>query len=142
MDKINKIMDTEILMKKVFKAVKSDISNLFKDQISNSELIILKMLSENSELKLSEISRILNVSKAHLTAVTDTLDQKLLIERNRSENDRRVVNLKITPYGLETIKKLDTLKTNYFINKFENFSIEELDTLTNMLEKILITKIK
>ena len=48
-------METEILMRKVFKAVKGDISNLFKDEISNNEFIILKMLSEPTRINTDYI---------------------------------------------------------------------------------------
>ncbi|MDF2606614.1 MAG: MarR family transcriptional regulator [Bacillales bacterium] len=142
MDKIQKILEVEKLMRNIFRIVKSDLSNLFKDDISNNEFIILKILSENSSLKLSDISKLLNVSKAHLTAVTDTLDSNNLILRDRSTKDRRVMNLSITPKGLETLKRLEQIKTDYFINKFKSFTTEELDTLTYMLEKMYDTKNK
>jgi DNA-binding MarR family transcriptional regulator len=142
MDKIQKILEVENLMRNIFRIVKSDLSNLFKDDISNNEFIILKVLSENSSLKLSDVSKLLNVSKAHLTAVTDTLESSGLILRDRSTVDRRVMNLSITPKGLETLKRLEQIKSEYFINKFQSFTTEELDTLTYMLEKMNETKNK
>ncbi|MDF2946325.1 MAG: Transcriptional regulatorMarR family [Bacillales bacterium] len=142
MDKIQKILEVENLMRNIFRIVKSDLSNLFKDDISNNEFIILKVLSENSSLKLSDVSKLLNVSKAHLTAVTDTLESNGLILRDRSTIDRRVMNLSITPKGLETLKRLEQIKSEYFINKFQSFTNQELDTLTYMLEKMNETKNK
>jgi len=67
------------------------------------------------------------------TRLMDKLCDKTLIARERCEDDRRVVYVKITQQGL---KLLATIDNNNKLSFLENLTEEEAETLSNLLDKI------
>jgi DNA-binding MarR family transcriptional regulator len=67
------------------------------------------------------------------TRLMDKLCDKKLIERERCENDRRVVYAKITNQGLALLTTIDDLKSVSFLEKL---SEEEATILSDLLDKI------
>lgn len=67
------------------------------------------------------------------TRLMDKLCDKLLIERIRCENDRRVVYVKITDKGL---KLLDSIKIEEFDKYMDRLTMKEAKELNRLLDKI------
>jgi DNA-binding MarR family transcriptional regulator len=67
------------------------------------------------------------------TRLMDKLCDKKLIERVRSDHDRRVVYISISKKGLALLKSIDTAINFDFL---ENLTEEEAKQLSNLLDKI------
>lgn len=67
------------------------------------------------------------------TRLMDKLCDKKLIERERCEDDRRVVYVNISDVGLKLLSKIDKQNNKSFLN---NLSEEEAKTLSDLLDKI------
>ena len=72
-----------------------------------SHVQVLSMLNDGKTLSVSDISRRLGIAKPNITPLVDRLLALGLVERQRDENDRRVVNVVITDTGM---KKLDAIQ--------------------------------
>jgi DNA-binding MarR family transcriptional regulator len=72
----------------------------------------------------------------NITRLTDKLISKDLIERNRCDQDRRIVHVKISPIGLGLLKEIDKeMKTiEDFINP--EFTEEDGKKLSELLDKL------
>jgi DNA-binding MarR family transcriptional regulator len=84
-----------------------------------------------------ELSREMCVDAGAMTRMLDRLEAKGLIERVRSETDRRVVNLRLTPEGeavAEHIPHVLAAVNNHFLR---GFSRQEWTQLTDMLQRML-----
>ena len=67
------------------------------------------------------------------TRLMDKLCEKKLIQRNRSESDRRVVYIEINQQGLDLLKEIDESNRFDFLSKISN---EEAKLLSDLLDKI------
>lgn len=76
------------------------------------------------------IDRMSNVSR-----LIDKLEVKGFVKRISCENDRRQVDITITPKGLALLAQIDNSKSDVE-NRLENLTEEEATTLNNLLDKL------
>ena len=85
----------------------------------------------------AELCRVIGTDTGSMTRMLDRLERKALIRRERSTEDRRVVNLTITPAGSEFCAKLPPIGDRVFNRFAEGFSPEELLVLKGFLRRML-----
>jgi DNA-binding MarR family transcriptional regulator len=81
-----------------------------------------------------ELSKLLGVDTGLMTRMLDKLETKGLLERSRSIEDRRVVNLKLTKEGeaiAEQLPEIAPVVLNRHLRKFTKAEFEELRRLLN-----------
>jgi len=72
------------------------------------------------------------------TRMLDRLQKKGLIERNRCEQDRRVVHLALTDAGRQVCEQIPVDLCVAMNHHLKGFTQGELDTLNNFLQRMLI----
>ncbi len=73
---------------------------------------------------------------SNVTRIVDKLTQKGLVERVLSEEDRRKMDISITPEGAELLKKLDNKVHNFHKPMVTNLSSEESVKLKELIIKL------
>src|SRR5215470_12394896 len=68
-----------------------------------------------------------------MTRLLDRMEKRGLIARERQKDDRRVVKARITPAGLDILKKLDNPVREFHKKKFAHFSAAKLKQLAELL---------
>ncbi len=131
----------EQLFRSVFKMMKQDINEILGKEISSGELSVIRFINEKGAMKASDLSKLMEVSASHITSVTDSLVEKELIIRERSLEDRRVVELALTTKGEEVLSRLDQKKSEYFQKLFQSFEKEEIAHFIKLFEKLLENKL-
>lgn len=102
--------------------------------ISPQQYNILRILrGAKDRVKVQIVKSRMIERSPNATRLMDKLCDKNLIERERCENDRRVVYVKITATGLDLLKNIDDNKTVSFLEKLTE---DEAETLSNLLDKI------
>lgn len=102
--------------------------------ISPQQYNILRILrGAKDRVKVQIVKSRMIERSPNATRLMDKLCDKNLIERERCEEDRRVVYVKITETGLELLKNIDDNKTVSFLEKLTE---DEAGTLSNLLDKI------
>lgn len=77
------------------------------------------------------------VSKnSNTTRLVEKLRLKDLISRIQSEENRRMVEIRITEKGLELLAEIDAVHSDFKIGVVENLTEDEILTLNKLLEKI------
>jgi DNA-binding MarR family transcriptional regulator len=71
----------------------------FSQELNNPELQVMIYLGKSGPRKMSEIADHLSLGVSNLTAIVDKLVGKNLVERYRSERDRRLVMVELTQEG-------------------------------------------
>lgn len=74
----------------------ADDTNL---EISREEIRALVLLDSGERVKMTNLADLLGVPLSTATHTVDRLVSKGLVERNRSEEDRRVVEVEMSEYG-------------------------------------------
>lgn len=103
-------------------------------QISLQQYNVLRILrGAKKAIKVTDVRERMIEKSPNATRLMDKLCEKKLIERERCENDRRVVYVKITPTGESLIQKINL---DNYIQVMDNLSDEEIQTLNILLDKI------
>ncbi|GER68529.1 putative HTH-type transcriptional regulator YpoP [Weizmannia acidilactici] len=128
-------IDLEFIFRKVYRKIKDEMHRLLKEYVTINEYMVLKFLMK-SPMRSSDLSKALQVSASHITSVTDSLVEKGLIERKRSNKDRRVVDLILTEKGKALIELLTARKCEFLKEKLDIFTNEERETLYKLFKKL------
>lgn len=71
-----------------------------------------------------------------MTRLLDRMEKRGLISRQRQAEDRRVVNTRITPAGLDLLKSLDQPVRELHKRQFHHMPATRLKTLAGLLEEV------
>ncbi len=110
--------------------------NLISLGTSTVEYRILKNLTERGTLPMIELANINLVTQGWITGVVDKLEKSKYVKRERSETDRRVINIDITKKGKTLFKKIETLHLKFIDDSLKNFDDEEKGNILHILKKI------
>lgn len=101
-----------------------------------SHIQILCMLSEQ-EMTIGEISSSLGIAKPNITPLLDALNERGILERCRSEKDRRIVNVRLLPEGRELAARLKSSICEQVLAWPEGFSLSDIKRLNNALAYLI-----
>lgn len=111
--------------------------------LSHSQLSILALLYRHRTLSVSEISRRLNLAKPNITPVVDRLCLSGLVTREHDLQDRRVVNVTLSPEGSAFLEQIYSAFGTALREQTKTISSADLlalcksiDRLRQILEKL------
>lgn len=78
--------------------------------VSLAQLQLLQMLEAHGELTMTQVAEVIDVSMSNATGLIDRMAERGLVERHRSEADRRVVHVHITPGGRDVLADMDAIR--------------------------------
>ena len=104
--------------------------------ITPPQLFVLRFLWEKDGFPLNYLADAAKCSRSSMTSLIDTMENNGLVIREQNPKDGRSVLVKLTEVGRE-IRHYTPPLDNYMINKCENISKEELQTLNLLLKKFL-----
>jgi DNA-binding MarR family transcriptional regulator len=136
------LFNLEGLLRSASRMMKADIRELLGDGMTSSEFMVIRLIEDQGALKASEVSKLMEVSASHITSVTDSLVEKGFITRQRSSEDRRVIELALTDDGKARLIHFKKKKSLYFQQLFQSFSEEEILNFMKLIEKMLTHKDK
>ena len=105
--------------------------------ITSQQMGILLSLTSGIATTPFELSKLLGIDTGLMTRMLDKLETKGLVERSRSLEDRRVVNLKLTEKGKEVASQLPEIAPGVLNNRLKDFSRAEFKELHRLLFKFL-----
>lgn len=98
---------------------------------------VLMQLRDGLANRAADISRNLNHDSGALTRIIDQLEARGMIERTRSTEDRRIVELALTPRGREALETVIPSVVGQVNDLFGDFSREEMGTLVRLLNQMI-----
>jgi DNA-binding MarR family transcriptional regulator len=105
-------------------------------ELTYAQAGLLFGLAENGEQSASELAQYADVAPATATEMLDGLESAGLIERRRSEQDRRIVLVSLTARGTELITERRASYQAHWEEALSEFSPNELLTAANVLDRI------
>ncbi|MDF2657377.1 MAG: MarR family transcriptional regulator [Paenibacillus sp.] len=107
------------------------------DTFSMTQFRTLYMLNERGPQKAAELADLLCVTSGAITGLADKLIEKGLVGRERSEDDRRVVYLRITDPGKQVLEELREKQKETIARLFEGLPEEDILHLTRIFTTLL-----
>ena len=94
--------------------------------LSLVHLQVLGALEADGPLAMRQLAEALDVSQASATGIVDRMEQRGLVERQRHDEDRRVVRVELTEAGRSTIGGFATERRERLTQILDDLSGEEL----------------
>ena len=142
MEELNESIEVARLIQEVMGLFKHSMAKIFGDTgITAPQSMVIGILSTQKKMKISELSSRLSLSNSTVSGIIDRLEKQGMVERERSEVDKRVVYVNISPqfYGMhqnfhkqmeENIAQVMSKGTPQELNKI----IDGLSMLKKLLE--------
>lgn len=116
----------------VYLRIYRSISEEFRGRFGNINLtfpqtLVLSLLSSEGSMPISELARATGSANSTISGVLDRLEQMDLIQRIRSEKDRRVVYVTLTPHYETVREELEGSVVESFPGLIEKLGPEEVD---------------
>ncbi|MDE2158127.1 MAG: MarR family transcriptional regulator [Burkholderiales bacterium] len=105
--------------------------------LTNAQWGPLLHLHREGRCAVAELARKLEVDAGAMTRLLDRLEKKQLCKRVRSTDDRRVVQVEITPEGEASIRAVPAVLAEVLNAHLAGFSKTEWDALTLYLRRML-----
>ena len=104
--------------------------------ISSQQYNILRILKGAGDwMAMNDVKNVMIEKAPNATRLADKLIDKQLIERRRSETDRRVVYVKILPKGLDLITTADKEENEIMKAMNERITDEEAKLVSSILDR-------
>lgn len=116
---------------------KSVDAALASHDITGAQGGILLMLASRRYTTAAELARELFIDSAAITRMTDRLEKRGLIVRMRRDDDRRVIDLRLTLDGQRLARQLPEVFAGVLCRNFAGFSADEVSLLKTLLRKFL-----
>lgn len=97
---------------------------------------VLQLVSERGNCTATEISQRMRVSQATVTSLVNKLVHQGMVERQRSEKDRRQTNIVMTEKGAAAIARAPDALQQRYVRKFEALEDWEQAMLVAALERV------
>ncbi len=107
-----------------------------KTGLTIPQIVVLQGVRDLGEVTTKALSENADLSSATVVTILDKLEEKELIERYRSDSDRRIVHSKLTQSGRKIASNLPGLLHEEFEKKFDSLSTGERDHLVAAIEQI------
>jgi len=108
-----------------------------KAELTPSQGEVLMVIAHDGPLSVKTIAAQLHISSGAVTQLVDGLEHEELVERFISEEDRRVVWVRLSHAGKQTLTKLKKQYQEHFQKILSSLDDEELQQLHLILDKII-----
>ena len=113
-----------LLYKSISKPLRAQTS------ITPGGMFVMGSLKRNGILSMSDIGKCLSMPKPHITVIVDKLIEEGYVERQSDPNDRRIVNISLTPKGFKDFEEIKQAVSETLKSKLSLLSEDELEVLS------------
>lgn len=98
------------------------------------QLSVISMMEKHGKQKVSELSLKMGLSDSTVSGILDRLEQKDIIKRERTKDDRRVVKISLTGKSKEFCNDFRRKREEYFTQLLKSLSEQEIKDIIKGLE--------
>ena len=105
--------------------------------LTGPQLTVLRELSEHSGVSVGELTRTIHLSQATVTGILDRLAKRELIDRQRSDQDKRRVQVWLTDTGKQMLIDAPPLLQEEFTDEFSKLEDWEQSQILSTLQRVV-----
>ncbi len=137
-DKSKPVADIIDNIRRVFQAVHEYSKKAERETgLTGPQLWAIKVISEDSPIKVSEIAKRMYLHPATVVGILDRLEGRELVTRTRSREDRRVVEIDLTENGRELLAQSPEVAQGLLVRGLETLDMAKLSQLDDNLELLV-----
>lgn len=104
--------------------------------VTGPQLAVVKMLEPVGKLSLSELSWKIRARNSTVTGIIDRMEREGLVERRRSEDDRRVIHITLTRKGQRLATEIPVEPVQIFRQILSELSARDAAELSRILIRL------
>ncbi|WP_425407298.1 MarR family winged helix-turn-helix transcriptional regulator [Hwanghaeella sp.] len=129
--------DVLVALRRIIRAIDLQSKRIAKTSgLTTPQVMVLQSIRDLGEVTTGRLSSDVSLSQATVTTILDRLEQRGLVERYRSDRDRRIVHTKLTEAGRKSLKKAPPLLHEEFIAAFADLPAGRQDEIVATLEEV------
>ena len=121
---------------KQFECLNSMAANGPHAELNMQELRVVEFLGNEGPRMMRELAEHLTVAVNSMTSIVDSLEKKGLVQRHRSEEDRRVIRVELTDPGREVYQSLVEVNQRLFRSMLGALTQDEQEIFMVLFRKI------
>ncbi len=130
----------KLIRNRVFKVQSKQLAAMGKkDALSDltaAQLHTMIMVNMRGQLSMNELSDLLGVSPPSTSVMVEKLVEKGILARSHSVEDRRKVNIQISPQAINDMKSVEDAILQSFVELVEKIGPETAKKWSEVLEKV------
>jgi DNA-binding MarR family transcriptional regulator len=126
------------LMKRILACVTAEVDKAFEPRgLTNAQWVPLFKLNRGDASTVAELARECQLDTGAMTRTLDRLEAKGLVTRERSSEDRRVVNIVLTKEGKQAAREIPAVLCKVQNAFLQGLSVAEWQQLKDLLARVL-----
>ena len=110
--------------------------NLERINLGSTEYSILRYLTEEGNMPMVQMANNIMVTQGWITGLIDSMEKRNLVERTRSKDDRRVIELNITKEGSKVFERAKKVHMEYIANCIKHMDDETVSSTVKLLKDL------
>lgn len=129
--------DILIALRRITRAIDLHSKNLVRSSgLTAPQILVLQSVRKHGKAKPSLIAKDILLSQATVTSILDRLEKAELVTRERSTDDRRIVEVLLTENGAKKLLAAPELLQSGFLREYRKLNDWERTQLTASLQRI------
>jgi len=131
---IDRIVEAIIYLYTESRRVTKDVARAHG--LTGPQVTAIKLLEGVGDLSLSALSERMSAKNSTITGLVDRLERDGLVQRARSESDRRVTVVRLTPEARRLAARIPVTSMEIFASALRSLDEQERDQLRRLLRKL------
>ncbi len=120
-----------------FEVISSTLTNGLHDALSKQDLRVLGFLGSEGPQMMTALADYLNLAGNSVTTIIDRLEERKLVQRQRSDEDRRIVRVQLTDYGDKVCSEMDRAAIQFYQTMLASLTADEQAIFAVLIRKIV-----
>lgn len=134
---MTQINDVLTCLRRIIRAIDLHSKQLVKvASVTGPQLRLLQLIKSEKGATLRELADAMSLSQATVTSIMDRLESRGLIERIRSELDKRKIHPQLTPSGEQIVNSAPAPLQDSFVRKFDQLHSWEQHMIIASLQRV------
>ncbi|MDP4171679.1 MAG: MarR family transcriptional regulator [Bacillota bacterium] len=141
MSELNKGFMVAKVLKQILGSIRQNVGQEFKKMnLTGPQGMLVGILAHHGSMKISDLSERLGLSNSTVSGIVDRLEKQRFVERIRSEEDRRVVQVDLTSDFKKTAKnQFSQIEKNFeaILNEATPEEVNKIFEGLNLLKELM-----
>ncbi|MDR3581278.1 MAG: MarR family transcriptional regulator [Oryzomonas sp.] len=134
-DEISEVIDN---LRRSMKAINEYSKTAEKETgLTGPQLWAIKLVAGSAPIKVSDLARRMYLHPATVVGILDRLESKGLVQRTRSTEDRRVVEIDLTAQGRVVVSQAPEVAQGMLVKGLESLSPKKLSHVSESMRDIV-----
>lgn len=126
-----------VALRRIIRATDLHSSHLAKTTgMTAPQILLLRAVHERPDASIGELARDISLSAATVTAIINRLEKRGLLQRVRSERDKRIVHARLTPNGEALLTAAPIPLQEQFSAQFDQLDDWEQSSILAALQRV------